>query len=128
MTPAAWVGTPPSYRSGRLCERMMAADRLIELLTGGSYPSCDQLAENSWQCVEQISRHQSLMAGEVRRPAVEPGAGGGGPESGKAHRRQGADDAGEDVAGPGGGEPRAAGGVDGGPPRGIGHDRSEERR
>ena len=59
----------------------------------------------------------------IRRPAVEPGAGGRRPKAGTPLGDQGADHAGEDVARPGGGQPRPAGGVDGGAAGGIGHHR-----
>src|SRR5688572_21923946 len=81
----------------------IAAVRLIGPPSGGSrvlQPSCGQPGENGGQCVDQISGHEAggvsrgrqvkppSVAGAVGRPAVDPGAGGGGPEGGKAQGGQ----------------------------------------
>ena len=110
----------------------MAADRLIAPTSGHSSgscgsesleSSCSQPAENGGNCVDEVPGDEPVVAGEIGGPAVEPGSGGSGRKGGKPPGRQRADDPGEDVAGAGRGEPGPAGGVDGNPPLGFGHDR-----
>src|SRR2546423_13993012 len=102
MPPAAGV-LPLLTARGGFGNGWMAADRLMDESSGSSTglsPSCDQLAENRWQCVDQVSGHQPGMTGGIGGPAVEPGAGGGRPGGREAHGGQGSADAGEDITRP----------------------------
>src|SRR5207244_11187805 len=73
---------------------------------------------------DSVPRGRQVKPPNVGGAAVEPGAGGGGPEGGQAEGGEGADDARQDVARPGRGQPGTAGGVDRGPAGGVGHDRA----
>src|SRR6266536_1212817 len=77
-------------------------------------------ADRRRERVDEVAGDEASMPGDVRRPPMDERPAGGGPERVRAAGEEAADDPRQHVAGAGAGQPRAAGRVDRGAPRGLG--------
>ena len=69
-----------------------------------------EVADGSGEQRREVAGHQATTPAEVGGTTVEVGAGGGGPGGREPGGQEGGDDAGEHVAGAGGGQPGVTGG------------------